>query len=61
MYNYLKDTYWWKGGGSECSAIDGGCLYVSMGEMQLYLFRLIFTYSYIVGALLYVAFDKKRL
>lgn len=47
--------------GSECSAIDGGCLYVSMDEMQLYLFRLIFTYSYIVGALLYVASDKKRL
>lgn len=47
--------------GSECSAIDGGCLYVSMGEMQLYLFRLIFTYSYIVGTLLYIASDKKRL
>lgn len=47
--------------GSECSARDGGCLYVSMGEMQLYLFRLILTYSYIVGALLYITSDKKRL
>lgn len=47
--------------GAECSAIDGGCLYVSMNEMQLYLFRLIFTYSYIVGSLLYFVSNKKKL